>query len=62
MIIVVMIIKTEFVLRCKQGRYEWSSWLWLLRLNLYRGVSNVVMNDVVIKNIIVYIAVKTQSQ
>ena len=45
MIVAVMIIETEFVLRCKQWHYEWSLWLWLLRLSLYRGVNSEVMND-----------------
>ena len=35
------------VLRCKQCCYKWSSRLWLLRLSLYRGVNNEVMNDCV---------------
>ena len=40
-----MIIEAEFVPRCKQWRYEWSLWLWSLRLSLYRGVNNGLMND-----------------
>ena len=45
MIVAVMIIETEIVPRCKQWRYEWSSWLWLWRLSFYHGVNNDVMND-----------------
>ena len=45
MIVVIMIIETEFVLWCKQWRYEWSSGLWLLRPSLYRRLNNEVMND-----------------
>ena len=39
------IIVTEFVPRCKQWCYEWSSQLWLLRLSFYRDVNNDVMID-----------------
>ena len=41
----VMMIESEFVPQCKQWRYELSSRLWLLRLSLYRGVNNDIMNN-----------------
>ena len=40
-----MITETEFVPRWKQWRYEVWSQLRLLRLKLYCGVNNDVMND-----------------
>ena len=49
MIIAVMIIETDFVPRWKQWGYEWSSRLWLLRLTLYCGENNDVMNDRLMK-------------